>query len=99
MNSSLSERHIQRDDLVRIIDAASEGCKNSTRAKLRAVAETTDAVTVGWFHCSGVGCPSRQARRHNQVFQAAFDRAMCERFEIVFAEDHISLPFVVRVDG
>lgn len=72
---------IERAALVEIVDtAASEGCAASTREKLLAVAETTGAVAVGWFHCDGIGCPTRQARRRSQPFQTAFDRAMAERF-------------------
>jgi hypothetical protein len=73
---------IERAELVRIIDEASAGvCAESTREKLRRVAETTGVLAVGWFHCDGVQCPARQARRTNQRFQSAFDTAMAERFE------------------
>jgi hypothetical protein len=90
---------IERAELVEIIDQASAGCVESTRAKLRAVAETTDAVAVGWWHCDGETCPSRQARRTNKHFQEAFDRAMYERFgrPVVEAVDGLADPFVVRV--
>lgn len=87
------EHVIERDELLRIVDEASEGLTPSTREKYAAVARTTEAVTVGRFHCDGVGCPARQARRHNQRFQEAFDLAMGARFGI-YPED---TPFVVRV--
>jgi hypothetical protein len=68
---------IERDELVRIVtEASATGCAERTRRKLIAVAETTDAVAFGWFHCDGVGCPARQARVHNQTFQKAYDEAM-----------------------
>ena len=91
---------IERSELVAIIDAASEGCAESTRAKLRHVAETTDAVAAGWFHCNGVGCPGSQAKRRNQSFQEAFDRAMGERFGRKWNDNaifHPFEPFVVKV--
>jgi hypothetical protein len=71
----------------------------STRAKLLAVAERTDAVAVGWFHCDGVRCPARQAGRHNQKFQTAFDQAMCARFGREWPrDDDLTAPaFVVRI--
>jgi hypothetical protein len=71
---------ITRADLIAITDAASEGCVESTRAKMRAVAETTQAVAVGWFHCDGERCPASQAQRRNQRFMEAFDRAMAARY-------------------
>lgn len=73
---------ITRGELVAIIDSASKECSKRTRAKLRAVAETTDAVAVGWFHCDGVGCPIRQAGEppRTRSFEKAFDRAMWARF-------------------
>jgi len=85
---------ISRDDLIRVVDEASEGCAESTRAKLRTVAETTDAVAVGWFHCNGYGCPARQARRPNQRFQQAFDTAMFARYG---RDLDTTYSFVVRV--
>jgi hypothetical protein len=84
---------IERAELVRIIDAASEGCTESTRVKLHAVAETTDAVAVGWFHCCGYLCPAMQASRRNQRFQEAFDLAMSTRFRRTATRSQ----FVVRV--
>lgn len=83
---------IERTELVRVVDRASQGITESTRAKLRAVAESTDAVAVGWFHCEGVTCPARQAGRHNQRFQEAFDLAMAERYG-----QPVESPFVVYV--
>ncbi len=77
MSGQMESVLIERADLVRIVDEASaQGCAQSTRTKLLGVAETTQAVAVGWFHCDGVGCPARQARRQNQAFQQAFDNAM-----------------------
>jgi hypothetical protein len=98
--ATVVERSISRADLVRLVDQASEGCANSSRAKWRAVAETTDAVAVGWFHCDGAHCPARQAGRRNQSFQEAFDRAMATQFGCEWDDDavHPVQPFVVRVD-
>lgn len=88
---------IERSELVRIVDEASRGITASTREKLLAVAETTPAVTAGWFHCEGVGCPIRQAgRRSNQKFQTAYDFAMAQRFEIDPVDMAVE-PFVVWV--
>lgn len=84
---------ITRADLVALIDDAATGCAESTRTKLRAVAETTEAVAAGWWHCDGVSCPSRQARRKNQTFQERYDRAMAERFGRDLFQS-----FVVRVE-
>lgn len=81
---------IPRQEFIGIMDAATVGITPSTRSKLMAVARGTQAVAVGWFHCNGVMCPARQAGRHNQTFQLAFDRAMTERF-------HTPDPFVVVV--
>lgn len=75
---------ITRDELVEIVDRAAEGITASTRARLLKVAETTDAVAAGWWHCDGVGCVSRQARRKNQTFQMAYDKAIAGRFGVVF---------------
>lgn len=78
----MTER-ITRDELVEIVEqsiASSERCAQSTREKLLDVAHTTDKFAAGWFHCDGVGCIARQARRRNQGFQTAFDHAMWERF-------------------
>lgn len=100
--STSSVESIPRSELVRIVDEASAGITESTRAKLRAVAETTDALAVGWFHCDGARCPARQAGRHNQEFQTAFDRAMAERFGRDWNEGFEQTPFepfVVRVHG
>lgn len=96
---SSSSYTITRDELVQIIDRASEGCAESTRRKLRAIAETTEAVTAGWFHCDGVGCPARQAlgRRTNQRFQQAYDVAMFDHFGRDMDGDYGPDPFVVRV--
>lgn len=87
---------IPREELVRIIEEASIGCADSTRAKLRVVARTTGAVAVGWFHCDGVACPARQARRANQTFQREFDQAMYERFGVSFNNER---PLVVTVES
>jgi hypothetical protein len=89
---------IERAELRRIVNRASIGCAPSTREKLRSVAQTTDAVAVGWFHCNGVGCPARQARRPNQRFQEAFDLAMFEHFGLVDHKDDMQrFAFVVEV--
>lgn len=92
---------IGRSELLEILWRASVGCAMSTREKLRAVGLRTDAVAVGWFHCDGVNCPARQARRHNQGFQEAFDRAMAARFgrEWNEADEYTPPvePFAVRV--
>jgi hypothetical protein len=91
---------IARGDLIDIVDAATYGLTASTRAKLLAVAQTTEAVAVGWFHCNGVTCPARQARRRNQDFQTAFDRRMAARFGREWDDEAIPSPFepfVVRV--
>jgi hypothetical protein len=94
----VSERlTITRDDLVRIVDDASRGLTESTRSKLLAVAETTDAVAVGWFHCEGVGCPARQARRRNQTFQQRFDTKMAALFDAEYADKDQIVPFVLDV--
>lgn len=78
-----SDHTISRAELVRVIDEASEGITESTRNKLLALAEVTDAVAVGGFHHSGVNCPIHQVgRRGNQTFQEEFDRAMFARFEL-----------------
>jgi hypothetical protein len=88
---------IERSELVRIVDEASQGITSSTRQKLLDVAETTNAVAAGWFHCEGVGCPIRQAgRRTNQKFQTAFDFAIAQRFDIP-PEDLSIEPFVIWV--
>lgn len=100
MSSQQSERRtIARDDLVVIVDKAADGVADSTREKLVAVARTTDAVAVGWFHCDGVSCPARQARRQNRRFQEAFDRAMYDHFGLEYDEDYIdgTEPFVVVI--
>lgn len=90
---------IDRDELIRMVDVASEGITESTRVKLLAVAETAGAVAVGWFHCDGVRCPARQAGRRNQAFQTRFDEAMAARFGREW--DHEARlpfePFVVAV--
>ena len=85
---------ITRDEFVALVDKASEKCAESTRAKLRAIAETTDAAAVGWFHCDGVQCPAMQARRRHQGFQAAYDHAMFARFGLDADETNA---FVVEV--
>src|SRR4051794_3095601 len=87
---------ITRKELVRIVDESSRGVTASTRARLLAVAETTDAVAAGWFHCDGVQCPASQAGRRNQQFQEAYDYAMALRFDVA-PEDMSIEPFVVRV--
>lgn len=87
---------MDRDELIAVIDKATEGLTPSTREKLLHVAQTTDAVAVGWFHCDGVGCPSRQASRSNQKFQTAYDYAMTSRFGIDPEEAQIE-PFIVEV--
>jgi hypothetical protein len=92
---------IGRDALREIVEASlPEGCAESTKAKLRAVAETTDAVAVGWFHSDGVTCPARQAGRANMAFQETFDRAMGKRFGREWDDDSYFpfLPFVVRIE-
>jgi hypothetical protein len=89
---------MSRSEFMRIVDAASEGCAQSTRVKLRRVAATTHAVAVGWFHCGGVKCPASQANRRNQRFQEAFDRAMAERFGRDVGGDGLPA-FVVKIDG
>jgi hypothetical protein len=93
---------IERSEFVSIVGLASAyGCADSTRAKLRQVAETTEAVAAGWFHCDGHQCPAMQAGRRNQLFQTAFDRAMAAHFGVTIRKDkdHDRLfePFVVRV--
>lgn len=89
-------RTMPRADLVALVEAASaEGCAESTRAKLIEVARTTDAVAANWFHCDGVGCVGRQAGRKNQTFQTAYDKAMCERFGVPFAQARSG--FVVHI--
>lgn len=101
----MTSNFIDRDDLIGVVAIASYGLTESTRAKLLKVAETTNAVAVGWFHCDGVDCPARQARRHNQRFQTAFDREMGLRFGRPVNEDidpfdttaKLVEPFVVRV--
>jgi hypothetical protein len=93
-------RRISRTELMETLWDTSVGCAMSTREKLQAVALRTDAIAVGWFHCDGVNCPARQARRPNQKFQEAFDRAMGERFGVEIDESHVSGlfdPFVVEV--
>jgi hypothetical protein len=75
---------ISRADLEQIIGAASEECGERGRAKLRAVAATTDAVAFGWFHACGVACPARQASYRHQGFQKGFDRAMFELYGLDF---------------
>lgn len=76
-------RSVSRSELIATIDMAAAviGSERS-RARLRRVAETTDAVAVGWFHCAGVGCPARQASYHHMGFQGEFDRLMAERFGV-----------------
>ena len=72
---------ITRRDLIAIIDEASaRGCAESTRAKLLAVARSTDAVAAGWWFCGETNCPARQARVRNTRFQTAYDHAMTARF-------------------
>jgi hypothetical protein len=89
---------IDRAELVRIINRTSEGCTESTRARLRAVATQTNAVAVGWWHCDGVGCPIRQAgRRTNQAFQQRFDTEMAALFDARYVNDNEIVPFVVTV--
>jgi hypothetical protein len=92
---------IARDEFVRIVNQASEGCTESTRVRLRRVVETTDRVAVGWFHCNGVGCPIRQAgRRTNQTFQERFDTHMAALFDAEYdAAKARIVPFVVEVEG
>lgn len=91
---------ISRSDLIEVVDYAATGITPSTRAKLLEVAKTTEAVAVGWWHCDGVNCPARQARRKNQGFQEAFDRAMSARFGRPDPlNDDEAAPFVVVVDG
>lgn len=96
----MTTHSISRSDLRSIIDYAATGITTSTRARLLAVAEITEAVAVGWWHCNGVNCPARQARCKNQGFQEAFDRAMAARFgqpDPLNNDD--AAPFVVTVDG
>ncbi len=91
---------ITRVALIEVVDRAAQGLTPSTREKLVGVARTTGAVAVGWFHCHGVKCPASQARRRNQAFQEAFDRAMAERFGRYWNADSNRLPvapFVVTV--
>ena len=91
---------IDRATFIEIVrEAASAGCAVSTRGKLLSIAETAPAVAVGWFHCDGVQCPASQARRRNQSFQTAFDRAMALRFGRAWDDDgHRPFePFVVTV--
>lgn len=85
---------IERREFLQMMEAATEGITASTRAKLRSVAESTDAVAIGWWHCDGVSCLARQAARHNQRFQEAFDRAMAARFNRPVSE-----PFVLEITG
>lgn len=80
----MPEFTIPRGELVELVARASEGCAQSTRDKLIAVAETTDAVAAGWWHCDGVSCVSRQAGRRNQTFQMAYDKAIAERYDLAF---------------
>lgn len=91
--------NIERDELIRIVDDASTGITASTREKLFAVAETAEAVAVGWFHCDGVKCPASQAHRRNQAFQTKFDEAMAARFGREWDHEamHPFEPFVVSV--
>lgn len=95
---------ISRLDLMETVGRvlANIECADSTKEKLFAVAEMTDAVAVGWWHCDGVSCPARQARRKNQAFQTGFDRAMAERFGRDWDEENTLgpfEPFVVVVEG
>lgn len=92
----MSDFTITRDELVEVIARAAEGITASTRAKLLKVAETTDAVAVGWWHCDGVSCPMRQASRRNQAFMTAYDKAMAERFGRTISGMGLGA-FVVRV--
>lgn len=97
----LRRRSIDRAELVRMVDAASEGCTESTREKLRVAVSSVDRVAVGWFHCEGAACPTRLARRPNQKFQEAFDRAMAVRYGFEWNDDKNSPygvePFVVEI--
>lgn len=86
---------INRADLERIIEGASEECGERGRIKLRTVAATTDAVAFGWFHAYGVGCPARQASYRHQGFQERYDRAMFELYGLGF----MSARHVVQVVG
>lgn len=75
----MADYTIDRDVLVGIVEDAieeAERCAPSTREKFIEVAKTTDKFAAGWFHCDGVGCIARQARRPNQGFQTAFDHSM-----------------------
>lgn len=91
-------RTITRADLIEVVTAALVDVPTeSTREKLLHVAQTTNAVAVGWFHCGSAQCPAAQAGRRNQVFQTAFDKAMAERFDRKWNEDLAIKPFVVRV--
>jgi hypothetical protein len=95
-----SKAQIGRTEFVRIVEQTTEGLTESTRAKLLDVAQGTPAVVVGWFHCDGVTCPARQARRSNQRFQEAFDRAMFEHFGREFKEGgRFAFVVEVRDDG
>ena len=67
---------IRRSDLIRIVEAASIGLTESSREKWLQVARITRAFATGWFHCDGVGCIARQAKRPNQAFHEHFDALM-----------------------
>jgi hypothetical protein len=73
---------IRRADLIRIVTDASTGLAESTILKYLRTAETTTAVAVGWFHCNGVGCLARQAKRPSQVFQERYDTLMAEHLDL-----------------
>lgn len=101
MSEESKRETITRAELVNVVDTATAGITASTRAKLLAVAESTDAVAVGWFHCDGCLCPASQAGRRNQRFMEGFDRAMAQRFGRVVSESQefgpAFKPFVVEV--
>jgi len=67
---------ISRADLLRIVEKAAQDISPRTRDRLIAVAQTTEAVAAGWWHCEGVGCPARQAHVRNQKFQERYDLMM-----------------------
>jgi hypothetical protein len=86
---------LERRDFVRVVDEASARITASTRAKLLAVAETTDAVAIAASHHDGVDCLASQAGRRNRKFEQEFDRAVA----VKFGRLGVIYPFVVQIEG
>jgi hypothetical protein len=82
MSGTYPNLTMRRDELIDIVKTASIGLTESSIVKWLKVADTTDAVAAGWFHCDGAECVARQAKQQNQVFQGRYDTLMAQYLDL-----------------